>query len=75
MELSDLLSREPQGSALGPLLFVMYINDLPDEVISITKIFADDSKLLSVVNGPKDGLSLRNVLDRVCEWPNIWGRS
>ena len=51
----------------------MYINDLPDEVISIIKLFADDSKLLYVVNEPEDSLSLQNVLDRACEWSNTWG--
>ena len=48
---SEVLSRVPQRSVLGQLLLLMYINDLTDEVISKAKLFADDSKLLSFVNG------------------------
>ena len=40
----------PQGSVLGQLLFLIYINDLPGELTSMCKIFADDTSLFSKVN-------------------------
>ena len=46
---SSIESGVPQGSALGPLLFLVYINDLESNINSNIKIFADDTMLFSVV--------------------------
>ena len=51
---SKVLSGIPQGSILGPVLFTIFINDLPDSVLSTCKIFADDTKLYNKVSNSND---------------------
>ena len=48
-EWRNIKSGVPQGSVLGPLLFLIYINDLTDGLVSICEIFADDTSLFSKV--------------------------
>ena len=58
----------PQGSVLGPLLFLLYINDLPSVVQSYIKIFADDTKLFSAIKDEYDSEVLQNDLYLLNEW-------
>ena len=51
-QVEDVTSGVPQGSVLGPLLFLLFVNDLPDDVQSVLKLLADDSKLYRKVRSP-----------------------
>lgn len=59
----------PQGSILGPILFLIFINDLPDSVKSVSYIFADDTK---VYNTTDKGDVLQEDLISLQEWSNKW---
>ena len=65
----NVLSGVPQGSVLGPLLFVLFINDLPDSVKSSVKLFADDLKL---IGNAADHKSITDDLEELENWENIW---
>ena len=63
----------PQGSVLGPLLFLIYINDLPDGITSICKIFADDTSLFSkVLDVNKSVNELNSDLEKINQWAYQW---
>ena len=59
----------PQGSILGPLLFIIFINDLPDVVKSACKIFADDTK---IYNSHKKYKTLQEDLLNLLKWSELW---
>lgn len=62
----------PQGSVLGPTLFVVFINDLPLACESECKIFADDTKLYRTVKEPDDIITLEADIDALQKWSNKW---
>ena len=70
--LNGVTSGVPQGSVLGPLLFVMYINDIDDSVNSKILKFADDTKIYSKVNSASSIYNLRTDLCNLVSWSKEW---
>ena len=68
-EYANVNSGIPQGSILGPVLFIIFINYLPDVVRSICKIFADDTK---IYESDKNHQSLQEDLHKLLEWSERW---
>ena len=63
----------PQVSVLGPLLFLNYINDLPVEITSSCKIFADDTSLfLKIENKSYSNFQLNKDLETISKWAFQW---
>ena len=62
----------PQGSVLGPILFLLYINDLPDNVQSQVRLFADDTSVYLTINHPSDASLLQKDLDQLQRWEVKW---
>ena len=73
-ESRPVISGVPQGTVLGPLLFLIYINDIDNKISSGTKIrlFADDSLLYRTIKTDEDSAILQNDLNQLQEWEKTW---
>jgi len=67
-----VISRVPQGSVLGALLFLLYINDLDTGLINELLKFADDTKLFGKVTDWSDSESFQEDLNRPVNWADRW---
>ena len=69
---APVLSGVPQGSVLGPLLFLVYINDLPECVSSSASLFANVTLLYRQISSPEDSAALEADLTALEDWEHKW---
>jgi len=67
-----MLGGIPHGSILGPLLFLIFISDLEDDIVSMILKFADDTKIFRKMTNSAEGLQLQQDLKRLCDWADKW---
>ena len=62
----------PQGSVLGPTLFLVYINDIADDIQSQLRLIADDCIIYRTINTPEDHTTLQQDLNQLSKWATTW---
>ena len=67
-----IVSGVPQGLALGPVLFICYINDMPDTIKLMLFMYADDMQLTRQVDNEEDAQSLEEDVNKLVEWLEKW---
>ena len=71
-ESCPVTSGVPQGSVLGPTLFLLFINDIGNDITSNIRLFADDTILYRPISSSTDADQLQADLDRLHDWSNKW---
>ena len=69
---TNVRSGMPQGTVLGPLLFLLYINDLPHGISSTVRLFADDCVMYHTIKTDSDAQTLQHDLDTLTKWQDNW---
>jgi len=67
-----VLSGVPQGTVLGPLLFLLYVNDITDGISSEIRLFADDCILYRQIRAHVDCITLQQDIDKLHHWSRTW---
>ena len=70
---SNIFAGVPQGSILGPLFFLVFINDIVNEIGSCIRLFADDTSLFIIVDDPVASAERLNAdLIKILQWTETW---
>ena len=62
----------PQGTVLGPLMFLLYINDIDENIFSTVRLFADDCVMYRIIDSLEDSLCLQRGLSTILNWTKKW---
>ena len=71
-EWSPVISGVPQGSILGPIMFLIYVNDIPNIITSTAKLVADDTKIYRQINKVEDSIAFQSDLTTLDLWADRW---
>jgi ribonuclease P/MRP protein subunit RPP40 len=71
-EWKNVTSGVPQGSVIGPLLFIIYINEIPDLMYHICKLYADDNKIIAILKEESDTNRLQQDIAHLQAWCKTW---
>ena len=74
-DVAPVISGVPQGSVLGPILFLVFINDMPECINSKCRLFADNSIVYRTITSVADSIAIQKDLDSLHEWEVTWGMS
>jgi low affinity Fe/Cu permease len=69
---SHVTSGVPQGTVLGPTLFLVFINDIADNLHSTARVFADDCVIYRPINTEQDHQLMQEDLDPLVGWSDTW---
>ena len=68
----DVTSGAPQGTVLGPSMFLLFINDMQDDLVCTLRLFADDALLYHKITHNDDTLALQRDIDKLGLWADRW---
>ena len=71
-DFASVISGVPQGSVLGPILFLLYINDIVKGIHGTVRLFADDTTIYMVIRSENDAARFQQDLDLLSEWGKTW---